>query len=60
MTDEKPKASGSLTAGRRLDRIEGKLDKLLTDVAALKVKAGLWGALGALAVTMGLRLQGCA
>lgn len=29
-----------------LERIEKKLDRVIVDVAALKVKAGAWGALG--------------
>lgn len=55
----KKKSSGSLSVGRRLDRIEAKLDKMLTDVAALKVRAGVWGAMGALGAFAALKLGGC-
>lgn len=34
---------GDLTLDKRLERIESKIDVLLMDVTALKVKAGLVG-----------------
>ena len=39
----------------RLDSLEGKVDKLVTDVAGLKVKAGIWGLIGgAIPVVIGV------
>lgn len=55
----KKRFTGSLSVGRRLDRIEGKVDMLVVNVAKLNVKAGLWGAVGAGAVLAVLKLQGC-
>lgn len=36
----------------RLDRIEGKTDLLVTEVAALKVKSGVWGALSGMVTAL--------
>tara|TARA_Y100000310_G_scaffold111901_1_gene110290 strand:- start:41 stop:208 length:168 start_codon:yes stop_codon:yes gene_type:complete len=36
----------------RIDRLEVKVDTLVADVAALKAKAGLWGAVVALIVSV--------
>ena len=33
---------------KRLDRMENKLDLCMVDIAGLKVKAGVWGALAGL------------
>ena len=39
----------------RLDRIEDKLDVSIKDIAGLKVKSGVWGALaGLVPTTIGL------
>lgn len=40
---------------KRLDRMESKLDLCMVDIAGLKVKAGVWGALaGMVPVVVGL------
>jgi len=41
----------------RLDRMEEKIDVCLIDIAGLKVKAGIWGALaGLVPTTIGLAM----
>lgn len=42
---------GDLPLGDRLDRIEAKIDLLISDVSGLKVKASLYGGIAALAVS---------
>jgi hypothetical protein len=55
----KRRAPGALPLDKRLDRIEMKVDRLITDVATLKVKAGIWGAIGAALAWFGLQQGGC-
>lgn len=41
----------------QLDRLEGKVDVCIKDIAGLKVKSGVWGAIaGMIPVTIGLAM----
>ena len=42
-----------LSIDSRLARVEEQLAKLREDMSGLKVKAGIWGALSALAISLG-------